>query len=134
MTTTKRLKNGLVDLLELRKPDSGITVLDAQSFDETQLPCLVVDVPSVTNYSEKLMDVQRITVEITLCIHSGDDTSSAEDWIEAVEVLIRDRSFMEQVAGEGLKVYHWNYQGSSQEWSGEVQYTRFQAEVLAARF
>lgn len=134
MNTTKRLITGLVEYLGDMSPDEAITVCDAKRREDVDLPTLAVDVTSAEPHSVALSNVMRTTVEITLRSHAGDETAETIDgWADDIEALLNDEDTMLSVLDDGIRVDHWLYQGSEEEWDESVVEIRFVAECLVTR-
>jgi len=133
MTTSQRIKLSLIAVLEASKPDESISVVDAKKRGELSLPLLAVDVTSATAHSEALQTVERIELTATLRVHAGDD-EDIDAWIDQIETVLTDVSFMKAATSDLVKVYAWTYSGSVQEWDESVLEVSFAIETLCARF
>jgi hypothetical protein len=133
MTTSQRIKLSLIAILEASKPDESISVVDANQRNELALPLLAVDVTSATAHSEALQTVERIELTATLRIHAGDD-EDIDGWIDQIETILTDVSFMKAATSDLVKVYSWIYSGSTQEWDESVLEVTFSIETLCSRF
>ena len=119
MTTSQRIKLSLIAVLNAAKPDESITVVDAKQRGELSLPLLAVDVTSTTAHSEALQNVERIELTATLRVHSGDD-EDIDAWVDQIETVLTDVSFMKAATSDLVKVYAWTYSGSVPEWDESV--------------
>ena len=133
MTTSQRIKLSLIAVLNAAKPDESITVVDAKQRGELSLPLLAVDVTSTTAHSEALQNVERIELTATLRVHSGDD-EDIDAWVDQIETVLTDVSFMKAATSDLVKVYAWTYSGSVQEWDESVLEVSFTIETLCSRF
>jgi hypothetical protein len=133
MTTSQRIKLSLIAILEASKPDESISVVDAKQRGELALPLLAVDVTSTTAHSEALQNVERIELTATLRIHAGDD-EDIDGWIDQIETILTDVSFMKAATSDLVKVYAWTYSGSVQEWDESILEVAFSIETLCSRF
>lgn len=133
MTTSQRIKLSLIAVLNAAKPDESITVVDAKQRGELALPLLAVDVTSTTAHSEALQNVERIELTATLRVHSGDD-EDIDAWVDQIETVLTDVSFMKAATSDLVKVYSWTYSGSVQEWDESVLEVSFTIETLCSRF
>jgi hypothetical protein len=133
MTTSQRIKLSLIAILEASKPDESISVVDAKQRNELALPLLAVDVTSATAHSEALQNVERIELTATLRIHAGDD-EDIDGWIDQIETILNDVSFMKAATSDLVKVYAWTYSGSVQEWDESILEVAFSIETLCSRF
>jgi hypothetical protein len=133
MTTSQRIKLSLIAVLEASKPDESISVVDAKQRGELALPLIAVDVTSATAHSEALQNVERIELTATLRVHAGDD-EDIDAWIDQIETILTDVSFMKAATSDLVKVYSWTYSGSTQEWDESVLEVSFSIETLCTRF
>jgi len=133
MTTSQRIKLSLIAVLNAAKPDESITVVDAKQRGELALPLLAVDVTATTAHSEALQNVERIELTATLRVHSGDD-EDIDAWVDQIETVLTDVSFMKAATSDLVKVYAWTYSGSVQEWDESVLEVSFTIETLCSRF
>jgi hypothetical protein len=133
MTTSQRIKLSLIAVLEASKPDESISVVDAKQRGELALPLLAVDVTSSAAHSEALQTVERIELTATLRVHAGDD-EDIDGWIDQIETILTDVSFMKAATIDLLKVYAWTYSGSVQEWDESILEVAFSIETLCSRF
>jgi len=133
MTTSQRIKLSLIAVLETAKPDESITVVDAKQRSELALPLLAVDVTSAAAHSEALQNVERIELTATLRVHAGDD-DDIDGWIDQIETILTDVSFIKAATSDLVKVYAWTYSGSVQEWDESILEVSFTIETLCSRF
>jgi hypothetical protein len=133
MTTSQRIKLSLIAILEENKPDESISVVDAKQRSELALPLLAVDVTSATAHSEALQNVERIELTATLRVHAGDD-DDIDGWIDQIETILTDVSFIKAATSDLVKVYAWTYSGSVQEWDESILEVAFSIETLCSRF
>lgn len=133
MTTSQRIKISLISVLDANKPDESIVVVDAKQRGELALPLLAVEVTAVTAHSEALQNVERIELTATLRIHAGDD-EDIDPWIDQIETILTDVSFMKDATSSLVKVYSWVYSGSVQEWDESILEVSFSVETLCSRF
>jgi len=133
MTTSQRIKLSLIAILEENKPDESISVVDAKQRGELALPLLAVDVTSAAAHSEALQTVERIELTATLRVHAGDD-EDIDGWIDQIETILTDVSFMKAATSDLVKVYAWTYSGSVQEWDESILEVSFSIETLCSRF
>ena len=133
MTTSQRIKLSLIAVLEGIKPDESIVIVDAKQRGELALPLIAVDVTSATAHSEALQNVERIELTATLRVHVGDD-EDIDAWIDQIETILTDVSFMKSATSDLVKVYSWTYSGSTQEWDESILEVLFNIETLCTRF
>jgi hypothetical protein len=134
MTITQQLKENLIATLDELKPDESIAIVDAKQREEIELPLVAIDISSVTAYSEALQNVQRIGMTLTLRVHSGDtDEEKIDDWINTFETALHDEDSIIGLISDRLKIHHWLYNGSSQDWDGEIVEVIFYCDCLASR-
>jgi hypothetical protein len=133
MTTSQRIKLSLIAVLEASKPDESITVVDAKQRGELALPLLAVDVTDDAAHSEALQHVKRIELTATLRVHAGDD-EDIDGWIDQIETILTDVSFIKAATSDLVKVYAWTYSGSVQEWDESILEVSFSIETLCSRF
>lgn len=133
MTTSQRIKLSLIAVLEGIKPDESIVIVDAKQRGELALPLIAVDVTSATAHSEALQNVERIELTATLRVHAGDD-EDIDAWIDQIETILTDVSFMKAATSDLVKVYSWTYSGSTQEWDESILEVSFNIETLCTRF
>jgi hypothetical protein len=135
MTTSQRLKLAVISAMENNKPDQSISVVDAKIRSSIELPVLAVDVTAADPHSEALQHVERISLSVILRFHAGDeepDTIGA--WVDQIESILVDTSYMKSVGIDILKTYSWFYQGSTQAWDESILEVTFSAEALCSRF
>lgn len=135
MTITQHLKAAIIEHLGDNTPDETIAVVDSKQRAEIAFPTLTVSAPATSAFNESLPMVEKIEVEITLRIHSGDtDEASIDSWADQIESLLNDVSIIGNAASKnGIKIYDWTYGGSSQEWADSVIETTFTAECICGR-
>lgn len=133
MTTSQRIKISLISVLDANKPDESIAVVDAKQRGELALPLLAVEVTAASAHSEALQNVERIELTATLRIHAGDD-EDIDPWIDQIETILTDVSFMKDATSNLVKVYSWVYSGSVQEWDESILEVSFSVETLCSRF
>jgi hypothetical protein len=133
MTTSQRIKISLISVLDANKPDESIVVVDAKQRGELALPLLAVEVTAASAHSEALQNVERIELTATLRIHAGDD-EDIDPWIDQIETILTDVSFMKNATSNLVKVYSWVYSGSVQEWDESILEVSFSVETLCSRF
>jgi glycerol-3-phosphate cytidylyltransferase-like family protein len=134
MTASQRVKQTIIDVLTEAKPSASITVVDAKQRATYALPFIAVDVVSVSNYADDLPQVQRISMDIVLKVHAGDeDENDVEKWIADIEATLDSATDISSRSSDGITIYSWVYSGSSQEWEESVLMVNFNVECLAAR-
>jgi hypothetical protein len=135
MTTTQRLKESLRTYLATVNPaPDDITVVDAKQRAEITLPTLAIDVPSAEPHSVSLAHVQRCDVEIVLRCHAGDESDADIDaWIDQLESALNDPTSIKSILDDGIRMDHWLYQGSTQEWDESMLEVTFSAQCLVTR-
>lgn len=133
MTTSQRIKLSLIAVLDAAKPDESITVVDAKQRGELALPLLAVDVIAATAHSEALQNVERVELTATLRVHAGDD-EDIDGWIDQIETILTDVSFIKAATSDLVKVYAWTYSGSVQEWDESILEVSFTIETMCSRF
>jgi hypothetical protein len=135
MTTTQRIKDALIVLLDDNKPDESISVVDARQRVEIELPVLAVDVTGTAAHSVALSMVTQAEVQITLRHHSGDEAEAdIPAWIDCIESLLHDKSRVIGTLNETRVIfYDWNYNGSTQDFDESVLEVSFTASILFAR-
>jgi hypothetical protein len=136
MTTAKRIKDILISYIADNRPSDDISVIDANQRTLATLPAIAVAVPSVEAHSEALFNVERASVELTLRIHAGDDDDSVDldSWTDQIESLLNDPSAIVALSDAAtLKIFHWTYNGATQDFSDAALDTVFRAECLCTR-
>jgi hypothetical protein len=134
MTASQRVKQTIIDVLTEAKPSASITVVDAKQRATYALPFIAVDVVSVSSYADDLPQVQRISMDIVLKVHAGDeDDNDVENWIADIEATLDGATDLSGLSSDGITIYSWVYGGSSQEWEESVLMVNFNVECLAAR-
>lgn len=134
MNTTQKLKNNIVEYMGSINPDPTlISVVDSKQREELPPFCLAVDVPSSEAHSVALSHVQRCDVTITLRVHAGDDPDAdTENWIDELESSLNDPSPIKAALDDGIRIDHWIYNGSVQEWDEAMLEVSFYAQCLVA--
>lgn len=134
MTTSQRLKSGLIAYLEEIKPDADITVVDARRREEIELPTLAVEVTNATAHSVALANVHRCTVEIKLRTHAGDeDLLNVDSCVDQIESALNDPAEIKALISDEIQIDHWLYNGSTTDWDESVLEVVFEAECLCKR-
>lgn len=133
MTTSQRIKLSIMAVLDASKPDESIAVVDAKQRIQIALPVLAVDVTSSTAHSEALQNVERIELVATLRVHAGDD-EDIDPWIDQIETMLTDVSFLKAATSDLVKVFAWTYSGSTQDWDESILEVAFKVETLCSRF
>jgi hypothetical protein len=134
MTATQQIKTALLTYLGACDLP-GVSVVDATQRADFILPILAVDIPSVSAFAQPLPMVHNAEVTITLRAHSGDeDEADVASWVDIVESALHDRSALtDTLAGTGIKVYDWTYDGSLQEWDEAILHITFSAKCVVER-
>ena len=136
--TTDKVRSALVSWLDDAKPDSSITVTDAQTFDEAALPRVSVRVTSSEKVANVLPGCYRMTLLVEFRAHSGDDEtrSTVEGWAEDLEVLFNDPELAKTVLtlmGDGIRIDWWTANGGVPSWDGEHYVAEWEVECVAGR-
>jgi hypothetical protein len=133
-TTAQRLKSAVIDYLDEVKPDESIAVSDANARAEIAPPVIAVDVSGVEPHSVVLAHVQRCTLEVTLRAHSGDeDEADIDSWIDQIESALNDPTSLKSLCSDRIRIDHWLYQGSEQDWDESTLEVKFSVECLCVR-
>jgi len=133
-TTAQRLKAAVIEYLDEVKPDEAIAVSDANARAEIAPPVIAVDVSGVEAHSIVLAHVQRCQLEITLRAHAGDESEAEIDsWIDQIESALNDPTSLKNLCADRIKIDHWLYQGSEQEWDESMLEVKFSVECLCVR-
>ena len=134
MTITQRVKSVIMEILTESTPSPSITVVDAKQRATPILPFIAVDVASVSNYSDELPQVQRVSMDIVLSVHAGDeDDNDVENWIACIESTLEQANDVSNLSIDGVIIYSWTYGGSTQEWDDSILQVNFSVECLATR-
>ena len=134
MTITQRVKNVIMEILTDAVPSPSITVVDAKQRATPILPFIAVEVAGVSNYSDELPQVQRVSMDIVLSVHAGDeDDNDVENWIAEIEATLQQANDVSSQSGDGVIIYSWIYSGSRQEWDDSILQINFSVECLATR-
>ena len=134
MTITQRVKSVIMEILTESIPSPSITVVDAKQRATPILPFIAVDVASVSNYSDELPQVQRVSLDIVLSVHAGDeDDNDVENWIASIESTLEQANDVSNLSIDGVIIYSWTYGGSTQEWDDSILQVNFSVECLATR-
>lgn len=136
--TTDRIRSALVSWLDDAKPDSSITVSDAQTFDEAALPRLCVRVTGSEAVSTAIPGCYRIALVVEFRAHSGDDDSRAtvEGWAEGFEQLLNDpqlaKSALTELADQ-TRFDYWLASPGVPSWDGEQYVAEWEVQCVAGR-
>lgn len=134
MTITQRVKSVIMEILTESIPSPSITVVDAKQRATPILPFIAVDVASVSNYSDELPQVQRVSMDIVLSVHAGDeDDNDVENWIASIESTLEQANDVSNLSIDGVIIYSWTYGGSTQEWDDSILQVNFSVDCLATR-
>ena len=134
MTITQRVKNVIMEILTDSVPSPSITVVDAKQRATPILPFIAVEVAGVSNYSDELPQVQRVSMDIVLSVHAGDeDDNDVENWIAEIESTLQQANDVSSQNADGVIIYSWIYSGSRQEWDDSILQVNFSVECLATR-
>lgn len=136
--TTDKLTNALIAILDASKPDASITVADARSLDEVDLPTIAVSIGNPERHSLAVPGVMKCAVEITLRAHSGDDDDRATltTWADEIEQLINGPDTIRDAisnSGLGLLCYLFKLDGGATEWDETTFQAQFTAESWIVR-
>lgn len=136
--TTDKLTNALIAILEPIKPDSSITVVDARSVSEIDLPTIAVDVGEPERHSLALPGVMKCPVEITIRAHTGDGETRAtlKTWADAIEQAINGTANVAGLisgSGLGVQCHHFQMDGGSTRWEDTTFEAVFTAEAWIQR-
>jgi hypothetical protein len=136
--TADRIKTALVEWLNDCKPDADITVSDAQTFGEAELPRIAVAVVGAETHSPTLPGVQKVQLSVTLHAHASDDDTRAavEDWCDCIEQRLNDPTVAKAILSakaRGLVVDHWLADGGSPDWDESVLVVTWVAEAWCRR-
>ena len=130
---TQFLTTGVVDYLQtaLAGYEGDFLVTDSTRLEPLALPLLAVAVSGAEAHSVALPGVLRCELEITLRCHSGDtESATMDDWRDSIESALIDASAVKAHDMAGVELHHWIYQGSTDDWDGEIVATSFRAECL----
>jgi hypothetical protein len=136
--TTDKLTNALIAILDASKPDASITVVDARTLSEIDLPTIAVSVESAERHSLAIPGVMKCQVEITLRAHSGDDDDRATltTWADEIEQLINAPDTIRDGitnSGLGLQCYLFKLDGGTTKWEETTFEAGFSAEGWIVR-
>ena len=136
--TADRIKTAIIVALENAKPDTSITVSDAQSFDDVALPRITIGIAGTEPHSPTLPGVQKLAIELRLFAHAKDTDTRAEidAWCESIERTINDPTeFLAVVNGNatGARADYWLAAGGSSEWDETTLVVTWEAECWAIR-
>jgi len=126
--TTQRIITSLVDYLAAMLPD--VTVTAATNYDKIDLPLIAVRVTSAEPHSIAVRGVLIVQMEVVLREHVGDDETGLQDQIEQ---LMNDPDLMIYILNKGVRVDHYQYGGSSEDWDEAARETTYSCDLLAVR-
>lgn len=135
MTASQQIKAAVIEYLNECTFDESISVVDADSRAQLDLPILAVDISSMDAHSQALSMVHRAEVEIILRSHTGDDTEAdVLAWSDQVESALHDSSALAAIFSDAsLTIYEWTYGGSTTDWDEATSEVTFTASVLVQR-
>ena len=132
--TSERLENNLVAYLTDVSPSDQISIAADTQRAEIELPCLSVGVASSERYAVALPGVLKVSVNITLRLHAGDEAESdVGSWQDQIETLLNDPSVIKESCTDGILIQFWDFQGVTTSWDESVMETIYTAECLVMR-
>jgi hypothetical protein len=126
--TTQRIITSLVDYLAAMLPD--VTVTAATNYEKIDLPLIAVRITSAEPHSIAVRGVLIVQLEAVLREHVGDDETGMQDQIEQ---LMNDPDLMAHILNKGVRVDHYQYSGSSEDWDEAARETTYSCDLLAVR-
>lgn len=136
--TTDKLTQALVDLLDANKPHASLTVTDARSLDDIELPTIAVDCGDPEPHSLAMPGVQRVPVSIVLRAHAGDDADrpTLKSWADSIEKLINQPETVRDyitASGNGLACHMIQFASGGTSWDQSVFEARFNGDAMTTR-
>lgn len=105
--TSDKLTQALVDMLDANKPDPSITVADARSGEEIELPIISVDCSDPEPHSLAMPGVNKIQVAIIFRANLADKSRSVcRGWLDSIEQLINQPEIVRDyitASGNGIQ-------------------------------
>ena len=136
--TTDKLTSALVAIIEAIKPDDDITVRDARSMGEIDLPTIAIDVKAPEKHSLAMPGVMKCGFDIIMRCHGGDDDSRATitSWANTLEQELNEPSeIRDAVTNEaaGMTCHFIQVEGGSTKWDDTTMETTFSGEAWIVR-
>jgi len=131
--TTETLKSEAIRYLTAAIDDTDLPIVDAKRRVASEVPCVAVDIKSVTAHSVALQGVLRCDLAITFRTHSGDEaTANVDAFQDILESAIYDPSAAKAFCNQGIRIDLWQFGGSDEDWDENVLETTYTVEVLCA--
>lgn len=133
--TSDKIKSAMIAYLGTK---IDLPVVDAESFDEVELPCVAVKISQVERMSLALAKVESITMQVVYRAHSGDDTREtslmiadtiAAELIEPATIKAAINASIE----DGVVVDFLQFAGGSPEWDEATFECTWEGECYAQR-
>ena len=133
--TSDKVKNAIIEVIT--DEILGITIVDAQQFDGSELNCIPVATGDSRNHSLALKKGESLIFQVKFRAHAGDDLTRAE--IEAITDDIQDvlqgDTFVADVNAEmdGVCVDYFQCGGGVPTWDEKTLECTFECECYAQR-
>lgn len=129
------IKNALIDYLS---GQVNIPVVDAESTDESELPCVAVKITQVQRLSLALSKVESINIEVTYREHQGDeDREGMQDYSSVINDLLIEpgaiKAAINAAIDDGVVVDFLQFSGGAPSWDEATFQCTFEGECYAQR-
>lgn len=133
--TSDYIKNALIDYLS---GQVNIPVVDGESTDESELPCVAVKITQVQRLSLALPKVESINIEVTYREHQGDEErDTMEDYSSVINDLLIEpgaiKAAINTAIEDGVVVDFLQFSGGSPSWDEATFQCTFEGECYAQR-
>jgi hypothetical protein len=133
--TSDKVKSAIISYLG---GNLSIPVVDAESMNEIELPCVAVKISEVSRFSLALSAVESITLQIVYREHEGDTSrSSIETQSDAISALLVDpetlKHALNTVIANGAHIDMIHFSGGSPAWDEATLECSWDGDCYAQR-
>ena len=133
--TSDYIKNALIAYLS---GQVNIPVVDSESTDESELPCVAVKITQSQRMSLALSKVESIGIEVTYREHQGDDDREGmEDYSSVINAILIEpgaiKTAINAAIEDGVVVDFLQFSGGSPSWDEATFQCTFEGECYAQR-
>jgi hypothetical protein len=133
--TSDFIKNALIDYLS---GQVNIPVVDSESTDDLELPCVAVKITQSQRVSLALSKVESINIEVTYREHQGDENrETMEDYSSVINDLLIEpgaiKAAINAAIDDGVVVDFLQFSGGAPSWDEATFQCTFEGECYAQR-
>lgn len=133
--TSDKIKRAMIAYLGTK---IDLPVVDAESFDELELPCVAVKISQVERVSLALAKVENITIQVVYREHAADTTRESALLIsEVIDAELIEPATIKAAINtnieDGIVVDFLQFAGGSPEWDEATFECTWEGECYAQR-